>query len=340
MDSIATNFTIYDLPSIIAVADTSVCNGDPAQLSAIGGVAYVWAPAATLSCNNCQSPVAHPVAPTSYIVTGTDVHGCINKDTVKVNIQFITTSEVINGGEICEDSSFQLLAYGAQRYEWKPAESLNDPDIADPIASPSVTTRYIVTAWEGSCPPDTGSVLVIVHPKPTVDAGSDVTIVAGASTMLNATGSNLESFLWSPAAALSCATCSNPYASPTITTLYKVIGISDKGCKASDSVTVHVLCNQNQLFIPNTFSPNNDGQNDVFYPRGEGLKTITSFRVYNRWGELVFEKRGILLNDKASGWDGSFKGAALSPDVFVYVIEGQCEDGQPISWKGDVTLMR
>jgi len=339
-DSVSTTFVIYDLPKIVAVSDTSICNGDAAQLSATGGISYVWTPGLTLSCDSCQSPVAMPTAPTSYVVMGRDVNGCTNKDTVRVSIQFVTTSSVANGGEICEDSSFQLLASGAHRYEWTPAASLSSSTVPNPLASPVTTTTYTVIAWEGSCPPDTNTVRVVVHPKPSVDAGTDVTIVAGKSVMLNAKGTNIEFYLWSPAATLSCENCSNPEANPQATTRYKVLVTSLKGCKAYDTVLVRVLCDGSQLFIPNTFSPNNDGQNDVFYPRGVGLKSISSFRIYNRWGELIFEKRGIQLNDRVNGWDGTYKGNLQSPDVFVYAIDGECESGEPISWKGDVTMLR
>ena len=158
--------------------------------------------------------------------------------------------------------------------------------------------------------------------------------------MLIATGTNFENFIWSPAATLSCEVCSAPNASPRSTTTYKVTAVSDKGCKASDSVTVHLLCDNNQVFVPNTFTPNNDGQNDVFYPRGTGMKRVTSFRIYNRWGEMVFEKRGFQLNDITAGWDGTYKGAQLSSDIFIYSIDGICDSGDPLSWKGDVTLIR
>src|SRR5690606_35241276 len=99
-----------------------------------------------------------------------------------------------------------------------------------------------VHAWEGSCPPDSHTVKVVVFPKPVVDAGSDQTIVAGGKVMLNATGSNLTSFLWSPVATLSCETCSNPYANPMSTTTYTVLARSNYGCKNTDVVTVRVLC--------------------------------------------------------------------------------------------------
>jgi gliding motility-associated-like protein len=103
---------------------------------------------------------------------------------------------------------------------------------------------------------------------------------------------------------------------------------------------VRIVCDKSQLFIPNTFTPNNDGENDIFYPRGVGLKSISSFRVYNRWGELVFEKRGTQLNDPSGGWDGTYKGKQLNPDVFVWVIEGICDTGDPVNTKGDINLIR
>ena len=164
--------------------------------------------------------------------------------------------------------------------------------------------------------------------------------MAGAQVMLNATGSNIVSYQWSPPATLSCEVCTNPMASPKVTTKYKVLATSNRGCKSVDTVTVHVICDNSQLFIPNYFSPNGDGNNDTFYPRGEGLKIITVFKVYNRWGALLFERSNIGLNDASNAWDGTYKSAQLSPDVFVYLIQGICESGETLTWKGDVTLGR
>lgn len=339
-DTLQKNITIYPLPIVSAGLDTSVCSGDVAQLMGSGAVSYVWTPATGVSCSTCQNTTATPTSSSNYVVTGTDIHGCVNTDTVHVNVQTITTSAVDNGGNICDDSTFQLLAYGAQTYVWHPSATLDDPNIANPVASPHSTITYTVLAYEGSCPPDSHTVKVVVFPKPIVNAGGDQTIVAGANAMLNATGSNIATFTWSPAITLSCITCSNPTATPKSTTAYRVLATSNYGCKNADTVTIYVLCDQSQLFVPNTFSPNGDGQNDVFFPRGEGLKYIKSFRIYNRWGEKVFEKTGIQLNDEANGWDGKYKGKDLSPDTYVYAIDGECESGEIVSWKGDVTLIR
>jgi gliding motility-associated-like protein len=103
---------------------------------------------------------------------------------------------------------------------------------------------------------------------------------------------------------------------------------------------VLVLCDGSQLQIPNTFTPNGDNLNDYFFPRGQGIDHMKSFRVYSRWGELVFDKTNVAVNDEYAGWNGTFNGRKLNPDVYVYIIEATCDTGEPITFKGDVTLMR
>jgi gliding motility-associated-like protein len=103
---------------------------------------------------------------------------------------------------------------------------------------------------------------------------------------------------------------------------------------------VTVVCNNSNFFIPNTFSPNNDGQNDVFYVRGRGIERIQSIRIFNRWGQPVFEKRDFMANDKSAGWDGTLKGKPADQDVYVYVIEVICENATIIPFRGNVALIR
>ena len=115
---------------------------------------------------------------------------------------------------------------------------------------------------------------------------------------------------------------------------------NEGGCKAQDQVTVNVICNNGNLFIPNTFSPNGDGVNDRFYPSGKGINMIRNMRVFNRWGEVVFERMSFSANDASAGWDGLFKGQVLPPDVYVYTCEVLCQNNELLSFKGDVTLLR
>jgi gliding motility-associated-like protein len=241
---------------------------------------------------------------------------------------------------MCDGTSYQLTASGAQKYEWSPASSLDNSHISSPHAFPSQNTTNMLVAWEGSCIPDTHYVDMIVHPKPIVNAGNDQTIVAGASASLQGSGTGIIKYMWLNDGTLNCDNCSNPVANPKKTTTYILTGYTNYGCTDSDRVTVFVLCDKSQMFVPNTFTPNGDGHNDYFYPRGTGIDQIRSMRVYNRWGEVVYEKTSFVPNDKASGWDGKFKGTELRPDVFVYLIEATCENGDPITFKGDVTLVK
>jgi len=92
--------------------------------------------------------------------------------------------------------------------------------------------------------------------------------------------------------------------------------------------------------VPNTFSPNGDGHNERFFVRGTGLFTVRSLTVFNRWGQIVFDKKNVAVNDPASGWNGIFNGQKASPDVYVYIMEILCANGQVVPVKGNVTLLR
>src|SRR5690606_37357104 len=201
-------------------------------------------------------------------------------------------------------------------------------------------TVFSVIGKEGSCEADTLQVYVTTHPTPDVNAGSDVKIIAGQEATLIASGTGVDLYTWADDPSLSCMVCAKTIARPEKTTDYLVTASNKYGCVDSDRVKVYVVCDQSQVFIPNSFTPNHDGHNDVFYPRGSGLSVVKSFRIYNRWGELVFEKRNFQLNNQSQAWDGTFRGKPLPPDAFVYFLEGTCFTGEDINWKGDITIIK
>ena len=189
---------------------------------------------------------------------------------------------------------------------------------------------------------DTTTKTVYVAPAPTAIPVQDpITIIAGASTnlLMNYTG-NIASYSWEPNYRLSCTDCAVPVANPQFTSTYNVAIIDRYGCQNTGEITVAVVCNNFNYFVPNTFSPNGDGQNEVFYPRGTGLFRIKSMTVFNRWGQVVFEKKDMVPNDPAAGWNGSFKGQKASADVYIYMMEILCENNVLIPVKGNVTLLR
>jgi gliding motility-associated-like protein len=145
---------------------------------------------------------------------------------------------------------------------------------------------------------------------------------------------------WYPAKDLSCADCPQPVVTAKENTVYKAEAKNEGGCAATDEVTVSVICNDGNVFIPNTFSPNNDGMNEVFYPRGKGITSIKNMKIFNRWGELVYEKSNFSANDAAAGWNGSYKGSILTPDVYVYIVDVVCYNSTVFTLKGNVTLIR
>ena len=181
---------------------------------------------------------------------------------------------------------------------------------------------------------------ILVNPLPVANIQTPLTIYNGSSiTIPAAYSANTISWNWYPGTGLSCTNCPTPVADPKFTTLYQVEFTDDNGCKNSSTVEVIVLCKNANVFAPNTFTPNGDGNNDVFYPRGQGLERVKMLRVFNRWGEVVFEKKEFPVNDASAGWNGTFRGHRAKADVYVYQLEVFCENGDVISIKGNIALV-
>ena len=341
-DTAFKTFIAHPLPVVDAGADALVCLGTPIRLAASGAASYVWQQGSSLSCTDCSSPFANPSDNITYVVTGATAFGCKAIDSVSVRVR--KPFELVHSPNdtLCMGENAKLFASGADQYQWSPAATLNNSAIANPIASPVNTTTYQVIASDSdNCFSKTGTIVVKVYPIPTVDAGPDQTLAVGSSVKLKpVVSADVTKYAWTPAYNISCAGCKDPTVSPRRNTDYQLEVKNDGGCSAKDAFTITVVCNNGNLFVPNTFTPNGDGMNDYFYPRGKGLAMIKSLRVYNRWGEVVFERMNFSANDAAAGWDGSYKGKKLSADVFIYTCDVVCENNEVLSYKGDVTLLR
>jgi gliding motility-associated-like protein len=172
--------------------------------------------------------------------------------------------------------------------------------------------------------------------QPTIETIADASINLGESIQLwgNAEPAfNNLTFQWQPATWLDCDTCQHPWATPYLPTYYTVMVVDSLGC--SDTAAVNVFVNiDREVFIPNAFTPDGDGNNDYFMVYGKNIKSV-ELSVYNRWGEKVYES-----NDIAQGWDGLFKDNKLDPAVFVYIADVEFIDGFVSTYKGNVTLVR
>lgn len=332
--------TVHPSPVINAGQDTSLCNGLPHQLNVSGAASYTWMPGTYLSCTNCDNPVITPKADISYKIIGVDGNGCSDSTVIKISVINKGPVSFGAGDTICVGESAQLSANGGTNYVWSPATGLNNNILPNPVATPDVTTNYTVIIQQGKCFADTGTVTVLVNNNPVVNLGPDQTLVYGGSILLNAEGTDISKYEWVNTPGLSCYDCAKPTANPAQKTTYTVTVYSEWGCKATDDITIFMTCDQSEVFIANTFTPNNDGYNDRFYPQGKGLASVKRFAVYNRWGQIVYEAKDIPLNNPDFGWDGTFKSEPLKPDVFVYVLNAVCDTGDPIEIKGDISLVR
>lgn len=332
----------YAIPVVSAGQDVTICNGNGRMLQATGAGTYNWSPATALSCINCDTPTTNTTSNIMYIVTGTSAQGCSAKDSINITVKdrFVMTHSASDS--VCAGSSKKMTAAGAFAYTWSPANSLDNPNISEPTATPTATTTYTVVGTDDiGCFTDTGYVSIKVNPLPAVEAGMDKTINVGQPVdLMPVISADVTDVVWQPTTGLFRNVYPGITVKPTENTEYTVTATNRGGCLARDRVTVFVVCNGSNIFMPNTFSPNGDGNNDIFYPRGTGLFKVKMLRIFTRWGELVFERTNFDANNPAYGWDGTSKGQKANPDVFVYTLEMVCDNGSILTYRGNISLVK
>jgi gliding motility-associated-like protein len=298
-----------------------------------------------------QDPVHYYDQPGKFLAsqTVTTQTGCTK--TITDTIRVYRTPEPIIGGDsvACINQPFNfkgLLAVPDTSITWSwdmgHATHLTTQDISLTFPDQGNYTIYLKATNLLGCT-DSTSRNIFVPPTPDITIeGQPVIPVSTGVTLPVSYGDDVATYTWTPAKNLSCTDCPTPYADPKFTTTYKIKVADVYGCTNSKDITVTVICTGLNYFVPNTFSPNGDGVNDVFAPRGVGLNRINSMKIFNRWGELVFEKMNFLANDRtpSGGWDGTYKGKPASPDVYVYIIEFVCDNAQIVPVKGNIALIR
>lgn len=341
-DTVLKTVNAWPIPAVNAGSDQAICRNSSVTLAGSGASRYTWFPATTLSCAHCPAPLASPLEDITYTVTGKNNFGCVATDSIRIQVKQPFTIEVGKGDTLCKGESFRLVASGAEEYSWSPSLWMDNSTSSNPQVKPDTTVIYRVIGRDNQhCFADTGYIPVVVYPYPAIEAGQDQTIPVGNQVTLNPVISkDVTSLKWRPSTGLSCVTCSTPVAAPKQTTAYTLEAINAGGCISRDNLTLFVFCNNANVFVPNTFTPNGDGNNDVFYPRGKGIFSIHSFKVFNRWGDLVFEQVNIQPNEIGKGWTGMHKGQPAPQDIYVYVMDVVCENNVTLNYKGNVALIR
>jgi len=281
----------------------------------------------------------------------TDANGCFDSIVKTITVYVTNLNLPPRDTTICLGSSVGITAQGQfDKIVWTPTTWVDNPSNASVIITPLNSIRYIVKVKSGDCPDlvDTVSITVIKAPEISVTATPQDIILGLSSNITSQILGKSDSIVWSPDTALSCRKCPNPIASPKQTITYTATVYFGKNgiiCSNTASVTITVIqsCNGETLYIPNTFSPNADGNNDRFIIRGLGITKINHFRVYDRWGKIVFDANDVSPKSDDASWNGGLKndlGKAENPGVFVYDFEVECITGEKISGKGNITLIR
>jgi gliding motility-associated-like protein len=326
------NVNRYPVPQ--ALSNGPVCLGDPIILDVASPAdTYEWKDPAGNFLSDKRSyslPNATYAMAGRYMLKVSSL-GCEASTFIDITVIPPPVPSVGNPApEICEGNSVEISASGGTFYSWSPAEGLSDPEIQNPIASPLKTTLYTVKVISGSCF-RTDTVRVIVNKIPKADAGPDKKVLLNYDTKLEGkVGGDEIDFFWTPATDLDDPRSLNPVASPRQNTTYTLNVVSRLGCvTAIDKVFVKVY---DKLIVPNAFSPNGDGVNDLWNITAIDAFDTPRVKVMNRYGELVFES-----SNYAKAWDGKYKSNDLPAGVYYYVIKLR-SDINPVS--GSVMLIR
>ncbi len=344
-DSAYKAITVHPIPDIFITTNPIVCKGDSSMLTASGAKNYIWTDQNNnIICNGCNSTRVKPIFNTIYRVVGYSEYGCSQVKTTDVRVIPALKMLATKGDTLCVGETAQLHASGAASYSWYPSIGLSNKDIASPVANPTTTTTYhVIGKDEFNCFVDTAEVRVAVGGPTPLNIGKDTVIIAGSVYQFNPLPFNsqdIRKWIWKSPVELSCRNCPTPQARISNDVDITLSVVNAYGCVSNDTISIKTLCGATELFVPNAFSPDGDGVNDVLLVQGKGVKMIKSFKIFSRWGELVFEKSNFLPGDRSAAWDGKVRGNPAPPDVFVYIAEVICEKGLPSSFKGNVAILK
>ena len=332
--------TVIPFSSVTAGPDANLCLGQSVQLQGQGVGNIAWTPNGSLMNSNTLTPLASPLATTTYVMTVTN-GSCVFQDSVLITVASKANISGFNY-ELCYGDSIQVEVIGiADDFVWTPSDFLSDPFSQNPLAYPPSNQVYEVTGSLAGCPSDTTLVGIEVLQPFTLHLDSSVAFIPGDVIQLNASVTPNGSFqyLWSPSSMLSCITCLNPTLSPT-DDMMLTLTVFDPitGCEQSRDVFFKAItaCRDLVISVPNVFSPNGDGVNDELKVISSLVQEIQRFRIFDRWGSMMFE-----TGDIHEGWDGTFNGEMMNPGVYVFFVEAICPlYGSPLMIKGDITLIR
>ncbi|MEO7766461.1 MAG: PKD domain-containing protein [Ferruginibacter sp.] len=335
-DSVLVN--VLDFVTVILPSDTTICKNDSIMLLPVSdALQYQWLPNTGLSSSAIKNPTAAPQVNTTYRLIAS-LGKC--QATASMDIRIVPYPQVTAGNDttICFGTSAQLnAAIIAASFIWTPPGNLQNANSLSPTVYPLQTTSYVLTVFDiKGCPkPSADTIIVTVLPAINAFAGNDTLIVSGQPLQLNATGGT--GYLWSPATALNNATISNPIATldAYFNSFSYTVKVSEGVCFATDTIHIKIFSTGPEIFVPSAFTPNGDGKNDVLRPILVGIKSLETFKVFSRWGQLVYS-----TSQANQGWNGLINGLPQQNAAYVYLAIGTTYLDKKIVRKGTVLLIR
>jgi gliding motility-associated-like protein len=301
---------------------------------------FKWTPRATLNFDTVRTPIATPTDTTKYYVTA-KWGICTRNNSITVNVLH---KPVANAGKdtiVCYKTNATLFGSasnlsGTVNYAWSPPDSLNTPNAPTTIVRLDTTRQFTLTVTDnyGCNFSVTDSVIVFMQPQLVAFAGNDTNAILGRQHQLLATGRNATDFVWSPVGPLNNPFVANPLAIIYNNTYFYVHITDAIGCVDDDTIFVKAYEGPT-YYLPNAFTPNGDSRNDIFFPTPVGIRSTEYFRVFDRYGALMYQTREWL-----KGWDGKLKGKPASSGTYVWMIKGIDVNGSVVEMKGTVILLR
>lgn len=338
------NIIVHAPPTVVISGATTICKDGSTTLTASGAQSYEWASSAgALSCTSCSSITVAPASATLFTVIATNGNGCLSYDTVPVRVvqPFVLTYS--DSVKVCAGNKVQLNVAGAEMYEWIPSAGLENNLTSSPTTQANESVQYKVIGRDSNgCYADTGFVNLVVQQVPQVYAGADRQVAPGTTIeLIPVVSPDVREVVWSPTGDVFRNADYAIVVKPYMNTEYTVTARNVSGCTSTDKINIAVA-NANLhggLFVPNTFSPNGDGANDIFYPRAGSNIKVNRLKILNRHGVIVFEKANFYTNDVTAGWDGKVRGSRQPVDVYVYALEIVESNGKTKLLSGNISLI-
>lgn len=326
-------------PTITPIPDIELCEGQTAQINAQVSPPFAynitWNPNNGLINANGYNPIFNGTTTQDIVfMVSSPNAGCSATDTFHVEVWPFQQGNIMSDTLVCNGIPVQLwVTGGTGQYQWYPVQNLSCEFCPNPVAAGLGTTIYHAVLLDTHGCQDTLSVRVENHPGfNLILHNNDTTIYLGDNVQLIASGAPF--YYWTPSQYLTYSQSNSPLATPLEDIVYTVTGVSlYQGCPQTDSVHIKVI--QPEVILPNAFSPNGDGNNDVFRVKARKFINVQEFKIYNRYGNEMFS-----TNDINQGWDGTYKGVPQDPGVYFYQVRVAYPNGKTQFLKGDVTLIR